>query len=245
MMSAVDLSERVGDIRCPTLIVVPGGDSVQSLEEYKLSKSLIPDCQFEVYEGLPHNITDAVPDRCAADLAAFLRSHVERNDQNRRPGGEPHAEQMRRDRSTLAGRQPSGWPPGAAAQTDYPDKPIHVIVPFGAGGGTDNLVRTLQPAFEKAIGQPVVVENHPGGGSVIGTELAVHAPADGYTVLVADSGITVNPSLYDSLPYDTLKDLAPVSLLATGPVILVANPSAEADTFDRPHQARQGESRAS
>lgn len=77
MMSAVDLSGRVGEIRCPTLIVVPGGDSVQSLEEYELSKSLIPDCRFEVYEGLPHNITDAVPDRCAADLAAFLKSHLD------------------------------------------------------------------------------------------------------------------------------------------------------------------------
>lgn len=124
-----------------------------------------------------------------------------------------------------------GLASGAAAEDNYPSKPIHVIVPFGAGGGTDNLVRTLQPAFEKAIGQPIVVENHSGGGSVIGTQIAVHAPPDGYTVLVVDSAITVNPSLYDNLPYDTLKDLAPVSLLATGPVILVANPSAKADTF--------------
>ncbi len=119
----------------------------------------------------------------------------------------------------------------STAQDMYPDKPIKVIVPFGAGGGTDNLVRTFQTAFEKAIGQPIVVEDHPGGGSVIGTELAVRSNADGYTVLVADSAITVNPSLYKNLPYDTLKDLSPVSLLATGPVILVANPKAAASTL--------------
>ena len=124
-----------------------------------------------------------------------------------------------------------GLASASAAQDAYPNKPIKVIVPFGAGGGTDNLVRTFQTAFEKAIGQAIVVENRPGGGSVIGTELAVRSNADGYTVLIADSGITVNPSLYNNLPYDTLKDLDPVSLLATGPVILVAYPKAEANSL--------------
>ena len=116
----------------------------------------------------------------------------------------------------------------AVAQSAFPSKPVTLIVPFGAGGGTDNLVRTVQPALEKALGQTVVIENRPGGGSTIGTALATHAKADGYTLLAVDTAITVNPSLYNNLPYDTMKDLAPVSMLASGPVILVANPSVEA-----------------
>lgn len=76
MMSAVDFSDRIGQIACPTLMVVPGGDSVQSMDEYNILKARIANCEFKVYEGLPHNITDAVPHRCAEDLAQFLRAHV-------------------------------------------------------------------------------------------------------------------------------------------------------------------------
>jgi len=77
MMSAVDISNRIGEITCPTLFVVPGGDSVQSLEEYEILKSKIADCEFKVYPDLPHNITDAVPHRCAVDLAQFLAVNIE------------------------------------------------------------------------------------------------------------------------------------------------------------------------
>ncbi|MBZ8132399.1 tripartite tricarboxylate transporter substrate binding protein [Afifella sp. IM 167] len=122
---------------------------------------------------------------------------------------------------------------GAAhAQSDFPTRPVTLIVPFGAGGGTDNLVRTFQPALQEALGQAVVVENRPGGGSTIGTALVTKAQPDGYTLLAVDTAVTVNPALYDNLPYDTLKDLTPVSLLATGPVILIAHPSVEAKTMD-------------
>ncbi len=115
---------------------------------------------------------------------------------------------------------------------DFPQKAVTIVVPFGAGGGTDNLVRTFQPALQEALGVPAVVENRPGGGSTIGTSIVAQAPADGYTVLAVDTAITVNPALYDNLPYDTLEDLVPVSMLATGPVILLAHPSAEAQTMD-------------
>lgn len=118
-----------------------------------------------------------------------------------------------------------------AATENYPNKTITIIVPFGAGGGTDNLTRIFLPAFQEAIGGTVIVENRPGGGSRIGTQQVVNSKADGYTVLIVDTAITVNPSLYAKLPYDALKDLAPVSLLASGPVILVAHPSAEASTM--------------
>ncbi len=119
-----------------------------------------------------------------------------------------------------------------AAQDDYPNRTITIIVPFGAGGGTDNLTRIFLPVFQEAIGGTVIVENRPGGGSRIGTQQVVNSPADGYTVLIVDTAITVNPSLYEKLPYNALEDLAPVSLLATGPVILVAHPSAQANTLE-------------
>ena len=121
---------------------------------------------------------------------------------------------------------------GPSMAQDFPEKAITIVVPFGAGGGTDNLVRTFQPALQEALGVPAVVENRPGGGSTIGTSLVAQAPADGYTVLAVDTAVTVNPALYDNLPYDTLEDLTPVSMLATGPVILVAHPSVEAKTID-------------
>ncbi len=119
-----------------------------------------------------------------------------------------------------------------AAAQGFPSKPVTIIVPFGAGGGTDNLVRTFQPALQEALGQPVVIENRPGGGSTIGTALVTQAQPDGYTILAVDTAISVNPALYDNLPYDTLEDLEPVSMLANGPVILIAHPSVEAKDMD-------------
>lgn len=107
----------------------------------------------------------------------------------------------------------------------YPDRPLRVVVPFGPGGGTDNLVRVIEPNVREAFGQPLVVENRAGAGGTIGSDIVARAPADGYTVLVVDSSFAINPSLFPSLPFDPVKDFAPVSLLASGPVILLAHPS--------------------
>lgn len=76
MMAAMDLSPELPKIRCPTLVVVPGGDPIHGVEEYRVLERLIPDCEFIVYDGMPHNITDAVPDRCAQELRRFLLSHA-------------------------------------------------------------------------------------------------------------------------------------------------------------------------
>ena len=114
---------------------------------------------------------------------------------------------------------------------NYPARPIRLIVPFGAGGGTDNLARIIEPHVSKALGQSIIIDNRPGGGSVIGTDAVVKSPPDGYTLVMTDSSIAVNPSLMKSMPYDTLKDLEPVSLLATAPVILVAHPKVPARTL--------------
>ena len=119
---------------------------------------------------------------------------------------------------------------GAALAQSYPTRPIRLIVPFGAGGGTDNLARIAEPVVSRTLGQPLVIENRPGGGSVIGMDIVAKAPGDGYTLVMVDSTIAVNPAL-KPLPYDTLKDFAPVSLLATAPVILLAHPKVPAKTL--------------
>jgi tripartite-type tricarboxylate transporter receptor subunit TctC len=116
------------------------------------------------------------------------------------------------------------------AQT-YPDRPIRLVVPFGAGGGTDNLARIIEPLVTKALGQPLVIENRPGGGSTIGMDAVAKAEPNGYTIVMTDTSIALNPSLQRKLPYDTLKDFEPVSLLATAPVILVAHPRVQAKTI--------------
>jgi len=117
----------------------------------------------------------------------------------------------------------------ACAQS-YPMRSIRLVVPFGAGGGTDNLARIIEPLISKALGQPMVIENKPGGGSIIGMDAVAKAAPDGYTLVMTDTSIAVNPSL-KALPYDTIKDFEPVSLLATAPVILVAHPKVPAKTL--------------
>lgn len=127
---------------------------------------------------------------------------------------------------------------------NYPTRPIRLIVPFGAGGGTDNLARIIEPHISRALGQPLVIDNRPGGGSIIGSDTVAKAEPNGYTLLMVDTAFSVNPSLYKNLPYDPLKDFAQVSLLATAPVILVAHPRAKANTmaeFVARAKARPGE----
>jgi tripartite-type tricarboxylate transporter receptor subunit TctC len=119
---------------------------------------------------------------------------------------------------------------GAALAQPYPSRPIRMIVPFGAGGGTDNLARIVEPVVSKTLGQPIVIENRPGGGSVIGMDAVAKAHPDGYMLVMTDTSIAVNPSL-KPLPYDTLKDFEPVSLLATAPVILMSHPKVPAKTL--------------
>ena len=118
----------------------------------------------------------------------------------------------------------------AAQAQSYPTRPIRLVVPFGAGGGTDNLARIAEPLVSKALGQSIVIENRPGGGSVIGMDAVAKAAPDGYTLVMTDTSIAVNPSL-KPLPYDTLKDFEPVSLLASAPVILMAHPKVPAKTL--------------
>jgi tripartite-type tricarboxylate transporter receptor subunit TctC len=115
---------------------------------------------------------------------------------------------------------------------NYPSKPIHMIVPFAVGGGADTLTRFVVPGMQKALsGVTILVENRPGAGTMIGTQAAAQADPDGYTVLVTlDQTITMNPFLYDKLPY-AADNFQPISLLATSPLLYVINPKVPAKTL--------------
>ena len=109
----------------------------------------------------------------------------------------------------------------ASAQPSFPSKPVRIFVPYAAGGGVDILARTLGDVVSRQWGQPVVVENRPGAGGVVASQALVTSPPDGYTLIVVASGHATNPFLYPKIPYDTFKDFAPISLLASSPNILL------------------------
>lgn len=121
----------------------------------------------------------------------------------------------------------SSLPLTANAQgSAWPDKPIRLMIPFAAGGNTDIVARLIAPELAKILGQPVVVDNKPGAGGNIAADFVAKAPADGYTLLMGTVGTqAINPSVYKKIPYDTLKDFAPITLIASVPNVLVVNPS--------------------
>jgi tripartite-type tricarboxylate transporter receptor subunit TctC len=113
-----------------------------------------------------------------------------------------------------------------ALAQDYPAKPIHLIVPFPPGGGNDTVARAIATQAGPALGQPIVVDNRPGAGGIVGAEAAAKAPPDGYTLFLGGVGShAVNPNLHAKLPYDAVKDFAPITLVASAPSVLVVNPS--------------------
>ena len=112
----------------------------------------------------------------------------------------------------------------AHAQT-YPAKPLRLVVPFPAGGGTDIISRTLGERLAAELGQPVIIDNRPGAGTVIGTDNVAKSPADGYSLLMATFAHAVNPSLQAKLPYSTAQSFAPIALVARSPNMLVVNPA--------------------
>src|SRR5262245_20297355 len=113
----------------------------------------------------------------------------------------------------------------AACAQQYPSGPMRIVVPFTPGGGTDILARMLGQKLTESWGQPVVVDNRAGASGTVGTAVVAKAPSDGQTLLIVPAGYAGNPSLYQRLPYDHTRDLAPVSCLASGPLTLVVHPS--------------------
>jgi tripartite-type tricarboxylate transporter receptor subunit TctC len=125
----------------------------------------------------------------------------------------------------------------AAAQTtaktdtdNYPSKPIKFIVTYSPGGGNDIIARLFAQKMSESMGQPVMVENRAGAGGTIGTAAAAKAPADGYTIVLVSPPFVMAPTLYPSLPYDTLRDLTPITVVGSVPNLLVVHPSVPAKT---------------
>jgi tripartite-type tricarboxylate transporter receptor subunit TctC len=120
----------------------------------------------------------------------------------------------------------SAWPLAARAQSAWPGKPVRIVVPFAAGGTTDILARALAPELQRVFGQPFVVDNKPGAGGNNGAAEVAKSPADGYTLLMGTVGThAINPALYPKMPYDHVKDFAPVTLVAGVPNVVVINPA--------------------
>jgi tripartite-type tricarboxylate transporter receptor subunit TctC len=124
--------------------------------------------------------------------------------------------------AALTGTQSPAW---AQSADKYPERQIRIIVPYPPGGSVDVLGRLLAQRMQENWGQSVIVENRPGAGTMIGTAAAAKADPDGYTLIVVVSGHTTNPALYASMQYDSIKDFAPIALLARTPVVLYAHPS--------------------
>lgn len=121
--------------------------------------------------------------------------------------------------------------PGAADAQDYPTRPVRVIVPFSPGGAVDGPMRLIAQELGKRLGQPVVVENKPGAGATIGTDVVAKAAADGYTLLLASQTNAISATLYAKLPFDPIEDFTPVTLIGREPGVVVVNPSVPARTL--------------
>lgn len=120
---------------------------------------------------------------------------------------------------------------GMVQAQNYPEKPVRIIVPFAPGGGSDFIARAIAPPLTKALGQQFIVDNRPGAGSTLGSEIALKSPGDGYTLLLISGSYTTAPSLYKSLKYDTLNDMTPVIQTENGPYIITVHPSLPVKTI--------------
>jgi tripartite-type tricarboxylate transporter receptor subunit TctC len=120
-----------------------------------------------------------------------------------------------------------------ARADDYPSRPVHIVVPYAAGGGTDAMARFIARGLEKKLGQPVIIDNRPGQGTAVGGTYVARAAPDGYTLLMATSStLAMNPTIYPKLAYDPPRDFTPVALVAAVPFVLIVHPSLGVTTLD-------------
>jgi tripartite-type tricarboxylate transporter receptor subunit TctC len=117
------------------------------------------------------------------------------------------------------------------AAEQFPTRPVRIVVPFPAGGPSDILARMMAPKLTAVWGQQIIIDNRPGGGTIIGTDLVAKAPPDGHTVVMIYTGHATNPSLHSNLPYDTLRDFSAVTLCTTLPIVLAMHPAIPANTL--------------
>src|SRR5215470_15217471 len=119
----------------------------------------------------------------------------------------------------------------AGAADSYPTRPIRLVVPFPAGGGTDIVARVLGQKLSEGLGQQIVIDNRGGAGGTIGTALAAKSAPDGYTLVLVPTSHVINPSIYARLPYDTEKDFAPITMVASAAILMATNPRVAASTI--------------
>jgi len=132
--------------------------------------------------------------------------------------------------ASLAGLTSGALPALAQTKAAGHDKALRVILPLSAGSGADGAIRAISTPISKALGQPLVIENLPGAGGITGTAQIVRAPKDGDTIGIVSNNHVVNPSLYKNIPFDSIKDIAPITIIGTTPFVLVANPKVPART---------------
>jgi tripartite-type tricarboxylate transporter receptor subunit TctC len=137
----------------------------------------------------------------------------------------------RRDFITLLGGAAVLPVAAAVAAEAYPSRPIRLIVPFPAGGGTDIVGRVLGQKLHESLGQPVVIDNRSGAGGTLGTGLAAKSSPDGYTLLLVPTSHVINPSIYAKLPYDTERDFSPITMVASAAILMAVNPRVPAETM--------------
>jgi len=141
---------------------------------------------------------------------------------------------MRIVRSLIAGfiAAAAAWPCSVMSEEDYPARVVRIVVPQSAGGATDTFARAIGQKLSERWKQPVVIENRAGAAGVIGTESVAKAPADGYTLLVTYEGSqAINPSLYEKLPFDSVRDFEPIATIAVTPFLLIVGPQTKAKTL--------------
>jgi tripartite-type tricarboxylate transporter receptor subunit TctC len=122
-------------------------------------------------------------------------------------------------------------PATAAAAESFPTRPIRLVVPYPAGGGTDIVGRMLGQKLHESLAQPIVIDNRGGAGGTIGTALAAKSAPDGYTLLLVPTSHVINPSIYAKLPYDTERDFAPITMVASAAILMAVHPRVPADTI--------------
>jgi tripartite-type tricarboxylate transporter receptor subunit TctC len=139
---------------------------------------------------------------------------------------------MMRRRAALALALALPGASGAALAADYPAKPVKIVVPYAPGGGADSVARIVAKKVSENVGQAIVIENKGGAGAILGTDQVAKAEPDGYTLLLGQSGpISINPAVYKSLPYDPVKDFAPITMTTAYPYVLVVNSELPAKTL--------------
>ncbi len=138
----------------------------------------------------------------------------------------------------------------SAFAQSFPTKPVRIISPYPPGGGNDTLARTLTPKLTESLGQQVIVDNRPGANTIIGTEHAARSAPDGYTMVLVPNVLAINPYLYPKIPYDAVRDFAPITLVGTSPLVVALHPSVPAKDMrallalarSRPGQVQYGSS---